>query len=192
MVVAIGHTHAAPPRIRDAIRAGAKLSTHLGNGSHALLPRHENYCWEQLAADELTASIITDGHHLPAPLIHCLFRVKRPGRLIVTCDASAWPACPPGITTGGPEAGSAARRQVVVPGTTFLGGSGVLTDSPTPAGPRRSKPDRRDRHGRHPRRAAAAAGAGAEGGDASRPDPLRAWPEEPFEVKETLIGGRPA
>src|SRR5262249_16780969 len=36
VVVALGHTAATPARIRDAIRAGARLSTHLGNGSHAL------------------------------------------------------------------------------------------------------------------------------------------------------------
>ena len=51
-VVAIGHTAAKPAQIRDAIRAGARLSTHLGNGCHAMLPRHDNYLWEQLAADE--------------------------------------------------------------------------------------------------------------------------------------------
>src|SRR5262249_39118557 len=55
VVVSIGHTNASGPRIREAIAAGAKLSTHLGNGSHAMLPRHDNYIWEQLAADELWA-----------------------------------------------------------------------------------------------------------------------------------------
>jgi len=58
IVVAIGHTAAAPREIRAAVAAGARLSTHLGNGSHAMLPRHENYLWEQMAADDLWASII--------------------------------------------------------------------------------------------------------------------------------------
>ena len=53
VVVALGHTAAAPARIREAVAAGARLSTHLGNGSHALLPRHENYFLEQLAADRV-------------------------------------------------------------------------------------------------------------------------------------------
>ena len=61
VVVALGHTAASGPRIRDAVRAGARLSTHLGNGSHAVLPRHENHIWEQLAEDELWASVICDG-----------------------------------------------------------------------------------------------------------------------------------
>ena len=37
------------PRLRDAVRAGARLSTHLGNGCSAVLPRHDNPIWEQLA-----------------------------------------------------------------------------------------------------------------------------------------------
>src|SRR5919108_4718121 len=75
-VVAIGHTAASGPRIRDAIAAGARLSTHLGNGAHAMLPRHDNYIWEQLAADDLWASLITDGFHLPPAVVKCMVRVK--------------------------------------------------------------------------------------------------------------------
>src|SRR5262249_52959558 len=53
VVVAIGHTAASGERLRQAVRAGARLSTHLGNGSHAVLPRHDNYIWQQLADDDL-------------------------------------------------------------------------------------------------------------------------------------------
>ena len=65
VVVALGHTNAAADDIQAAIDAGARLSTHLGNGAHALIRRHPNYIWEQLGADELWASLIVDGHHLP-------------------------------------------------------------------------------------------------------------------------------
>src|SRR5262245_23569629 len=61
IVVAIGHTAATPEEIRAAVDAGARLSTHLGNGSHAVLPRHPNYIWEQMAEDRLMASLIPDG-----------------------------------------------------------------------------------------------------------------------------------
>src|SRR5204862_4514975 len=88
LVVSLGHTAATGSQIRAAIAAGARLSTHLGNGSHALLPRHENYLWEQLAADELWASIICDGHHLPPAVVRCVLRVKTPARTVLTCDAS--------------------------------------------------------------------------------------------------------
>jgi N-acetylglucosamine-6-phosphate deacetylase len=51
VLVAIGHTAASAEQIRDAVRAGATLSTHLGNGLARVIPRHPNCLWEQLAAD---------------------------------------------------------------------------------------------------------------------------------------------
>jgi N-acetylglucosamine-6-phosphate deacetylase len=48
VTVSIGHTAATPKQIREAVAAGASMSTHLGNGSHLMLPRHPNYVWEQL------------------------------------------------------------------------------------------------------------------------------------------------
>lgn len=129
VVVAIGHTAAAPPLVRDAVKAGARLSTHLGNGSHAMLPRHENYLWEQLACDDLWASVITDGHHLPAAVVRCVTRVKTAARLIVTCDASSLAGLPPGrYQAWGQELEVRADGRVGVCGTPFLAGSGVFTD----------------------------------------------------------------
>ena len=64
--VAIGHTAATPQQLADAIAAGATLATHLGNGCPQMLPRHPNVIWELLAADAVLASVIADGHHLPA------------------------------------------------------------------------------------------------------------------------------
>ncbi len=52
-----------------AVKAGASLSTHLGNGVPLLLPRHPNIIWDQLAAEELFACIITDGIHIPDSFI---------------------------------------------------------------------------------------------------------------------------
>ncbi|MCI0460069.1 MAG: N-acetylglucosamine-6-phosphate deacetylase [Gemmataceae bacterium] len=129
VVVAIGHTAAHPVQIRAAIVAGARLSTHLGNGSHALLPRHENYLWEQLAADQLWASIICDGHHLPPAVVRCLLRVKTPARTILTCDASSLAGLPPGCyREWDQEFEVLPEGKVVVPGTSFLAGSWAFTD----------------------------------------------------------------
>jgi N-acetylglucosamine-6-phosphate deacetylase len=130
VVVSLGHTAANRDQIRGAIAAGARLSTHLGNGAHAMLPRHPNYIWEQLAADELWASLICDGHHLPPAVMQCMLRVKTPARTILTCDASSLAGLPPGrygewdqefeVQPGG---------KVVVPGTSYLAGAGVFTDA---------------------------------------------------------------
>lgn len=96
IVVAIGHTAASPRQIRDAVRAGARLSTHLGNGCAMMLPRHENCLWEQLACDDLMASIIVDGQHLPAALVRTIVRAKGLDRVILISDASPLAGQPPG------------------------------------------------------------------------------------------------
>src|SRR5258706_10905589 len=49
VVVSIGHTNATAQQIADAVSAGASMSTHLGNGAHAVMRRHPNYIWEQMA-----------------------------------------------------------------------------------------------------------------------------------------------
>jgi N-acetylglucosamine-6-phosphate deacetylase len=129
VVVALGHTAATPACIRAAITAGARLSTHLGNGSHAQLPRHDNYLWEQLAADELWASLISDGHHLPPAVLRCILRVKTPARTILTCDASSLAGLPPGrYREWDQEFEIVPTGRIIVPGTSFLAGSSVFTD----------------------------------------------------------------
>ncbi|MCI0637547.1 MAG: amidohydrolase family protein [Gemmataceae bacterium] len=134
VTVALGHTAASPGQIRDAVVAGARLSTHLGNGSHALLPRHENYFLEQLASDKLWASLICDGQHLPAGLVSIIERVKTPARLILTCDAGPLAGCPPGryrmwdqdfdVVAVGPST----ECKIVVAASGFLAGSWAFTD----------------------------------------------------------------
>lgn len=130
VVVAIGHTSATPAKIREAVQAGAKLSTHLGNGSHAMLPRHDNYIWEQLANDELWASFIPDGHHLPAAVVKSIIRGKTPSKCIITCDASSLAGLPPGLYREWEnEFEVLPGGKVIVPGTPYLAGSGVFTDT---------------------------------------------------------------
>ncbi|MDY3554932.1 N-acetylglucosamine-6-phosphate deacetylase [Gemmata sp. JC717] len=130
VVAAIGHTAATGQQIRDAVAAGARTSTHLGNGCHATLPRHDNYVWEQLACDDLRASIITDGHHLPATLIKCIVRAKGTARLLLTCDAGSLAGLPPGTySEWGTELEVLPSGKIVVAGTPFLAGSGHFTDT---------------------------------------------------------------
>lgn len=131
VVVSIGHTAAEPEHIAAAADAGATLSTHLGNGAHALLRRHPNYIWEQLADDRLAASIICDGHHIPASVVKVILRSKPPGRVILTCDASGYAGCSPGVYHG--ESGDVEVLDdgpIVVAGQRqYLAGSGVATDA---------------------------------------------------------------
>jgi N-acetylglucosamine-6-phosphate deacetylase len=87
VVVAIGHTDASEEILEDAFRAGARLSTHLGNGIGNDFPQHRNPFQKQLAMDGLMASIITDGIHLPDYVVKNIVRVKGSERILLGTDA---------------------------------------------------------------------------------------------------------
>ncbi|MGW7288147.1 N-acetylglucosamine-6-phosphate deacetylase [Streptomyces sp. NPDC054847] len=126
IVVAMGHTDASPAQVRAAARAGAALSTHLGNGTHAVLPRHPNHVWAQLAEDALTATFIADGHHLPADAFVAMVRAKGTGRAVLVSDSVALAGCPPGeyrTPVGGAVTVEPSGR-LRLSGTRLLAGSG--------------------------------------------------------------------
>jgi N-acetylglucosamine-6-phosphate deacetylase len=124
--VAIGHTGASPARIADAVRAGATLSTHLGNGCASMLPRHPNVIWEQLAEDRLLASFIVDGHHLPPATVKAMVRAKTPERSLLVTDAIAAAGMPPGVyRLAGQEVELSPEGRVAAPGAKNLAGSAL-------------------------------------------------------------------
>jgi N-acetylglucosamine-6-phosphate deacetylase len=96
VVIALGHMTADSAQIKAAVDAGARLSTHLGNGAHRMLRRHPNYIWDQMAEDRLHASLIVDGHHLPAEVVKTIVRAKSPERCILVSDFSGLAGLPPG------------------------------------------------------------------------------------------------
>jgi N-acetylglucosamine-6-phosphate deacetylase len=125
--VAVGHSAAAPQQVADAIAAGATLATHLGNGCAQTLPRHPNVIWELLAADDVHASLIVDGHHLPAATVKSMIRAKGSARTILVTDAIAAAGCAPGrYTIGSVDCELAADGRVSLTGTPYMAGS-VLT-----------------------------------------------------------------
>jgi len=97
VTAAIGHTAAPPDRIRAAVEAGARLSTHLGNASHPVIPRLRNYLWEQLAENRLMAGIICDGFHLPKSVVQVFTRAKGLDRLILVSDVAYLGGLKPGL-----------------------------------------------------------------------------------------------
>jgi N-acetylglucosamine-6-phosphate deacetylase len=124
LVVALGHHAATREQIHAAVAAGAILCTHLGNGAHSLLPRHPNYIWEQLAHDGLMASLILDGHHLPAAVAKSFYRIKGPARLILVSDAISAAGLAPGkYHLGGMEIQLMEDGVVRLSGTPYLAGS---------------------------------------------------------------------
>ena len=142
--VSIGHTAATPEQLGDAIRAGATIATHLGNGCAQMLPRHPNVIWELLAADDVCASVIADGHHLPASTLKSIVRAKRAERTILVTDAVSaagsraadrpkpeelrTAASRPRFTIGDVVCELAANGRVSLPGTPYLAGSSLTLD----------------------------------------------------------------
>ncbi|WKN30854.1 amidohydrolase family protein [Porifericola rhodea] len=94
--VAIGHTYANAEQLNSAVSAGASLSTHLGNAVPLMLPRHPNLLWEQLANDNLYASIIADGFHLPDSVLKVIMKVKG-GKCLLVSDATYFSGKAPGV-----------------------------------------------------------------------------------------------
>ena len=69
-------------------RAGASLITHLGNGAPPKLPRHNNVIQAGLLEDRLSASLITDGRHVPDEFIQLVLKTKGLDRVIVVSDVA--------------------------------------------------------------------------------------------------------
>jgi len=130
VVTSIGHTRATREQIGDAVRAGATLSTHLGNGADAVLPRHPNYIWEQLAEDKLAASFIVDGIHLPHSFLKVALRAKGVEHSVLITDAVMPAMCTPGpYRLGEVEVELREDQRVVLRGGTRLAGSSLRMDA---------------------------------------------------------------
>ncbi|MCP8939320.1 amidohydrolase family protein [Alsobacter sp. SYSU M60028] len=127
VVVSLGHTGVDPAAIHAAALAGATLSTHLGNGVAAVLPRHPNLIWAQLAEDRLSASFIADGHHLPDDTLKAMLRAKGLDRSLLVSDATALGGMPPGVydqAIGG-RVELTPQGRLGVAGTPYLAGAAL-------------------------------------------------------------------
>lgn len=130
VVVSIGHTNVSPEQIELAVEAGATLSTHLGNGSAALLPRLKNFIWKQLSDTNLKASIIADGFHLPPYVLDSFTRTKGKENIILISDAAALAGSPPGLYQWGDMTVEVfADGHMGLAGTTNLAGASLLLDT---------------------------------------------------------------
>ena len=97
ITVALGHQVATATDIERLADCGATLLTHLGNGAPSTIHRHHNSMWPSISEQRLTASIITDGHHLPTPFIKTVLRAKGAHGVLLVSDIAAVAGLPPGI-----------------------------------------------------------------------------------------------
>ncbi|GAB4251518.1 MAG: hypothetical protein Kow00109_27240 [Acidobacteriota bacterium] len=96
ITVSLGHHLADAACLREAVAAGARACTHLGNGIPNLLPRHPNPIWDQLAEEQLMIMVIPDGQHLPRSFLWVVFRAAGLDRVIAVSDAAPPAGLPPG------------------------------------------------------------------------------------------------
>lgn len=94
--VSLGHTNASEEQIDEAIRAGARFCTHVGNGAPLQMHRHDNIIQRLLARDELIACFIPDGIHLPRFALKNFVRAKPVGKYLFTTDAMSGAGAGPG------------------------------------------------------------------------------------------------
>jgi N-acetylglucosamine-6-phosphate deacetylase len=127
VLVSIGHTAASRDDILAAASAGARMATHLGNAAHDMLQRHRNYVYDQLGDDRLFASLIVDGHHLPAHLVRSFVRAKGLERTVLVSDAVQYAGLPPGVYDGGYRKFEVrADGYIGVAGEPRMAGSGIM------------------------------------------------------------------
>ena len=129
MVIGIGHTDASEEVLDAAVQAGARLSCHLGNASSKPPFHHQDPIQKQLAMDQLMASIITDGIHLPPDVVNHYIQAKGVDRIILTTDSMAGAGAPPGrYTLGDLEVEVGPDRAARLAGTSRLAGSTLTMD----------------------------------------------------------------
>jgi N-acetylglucosamine-6-phosphate deacetylase len=79
-----------------------------------------------LGSDELLASLIVDGHHLPPSTVRSMIRAKTPRRTVLITDAIAAAGCGPGsYRLGSVDVEVGVDRRVSLRGTPYLAGSAL-------------------------------------------------------------------
>jgi len=126
ILVSAGHTDAPLDVLREAEQAGVRLFTHLGNGCAKLLDRHDNILHRALSLEQVSYTLIADGHHVPWFVLREWIKHVGVERCVLISDAVSAAAAPPGRypvmdieVEVGPE------RKVTMPGTPYLAGSAL-------------------------------------------------------------------
>ncbi|PCJ60519.1 MAG: hypothetical protein COA79_08070 [Planctomycetota bacterium] len=86
--VSLGHACPNAEQVAEAVKCGATMVTHFGNGANPTIHRHTNPFWSFLAHDELSLGIIGDSFHLPADLIKTAYKVKGKEKIVMVSDCA--------------------------------------------------------------------------------------------------------
>ena len=96
VVVAMGHSDATFDQAKRAIDAGCRLAAHTFNAMRGLHHREAGLLGAVLLDRRVTAEVIADGHHVSAPALQLLWRLKGHGRTALITDCTAALEAPPG------------------------------------------------------------------------------------------------
>jgi N-acetylglucosamine-6-phosphate deacetylase len=91
VVAALGHTHASPDCIREAIERGLRHVTHLWNAMGPTHHRAPGVAGTALAEDRLSCDLICDGHHVDPAVVRITARALGE-RLVLITDRLDVPA----------------------------------------------------------------------------------------------------
>ncbi len=97
VIASVGHSQCSFENVREAVREGLSIATHIGNGCRQIIDRHDNPIVNILACSELGLSFISDGFHLPEAFIRMILRSRPVEKLYVVSDAVKFAGMPAGI-----------------------------------------------------------------------------------------------
>lgn len=95
-IIGAGHCEATREILPAAIKCGLQISTHLGNGVPQQLHKFNNSILWQLANDNLLASFIADGIHIPPDILKIYIRAKGIEKSILVTDGTSASCSTPG------------------------------------------------------------------------------------------------
>jgi N-acetylglucosamine-6-phosphate deacetylase len=95
--VSVGHCCPDSSVINEAVKRGASMVTHFGNGASPTIHRFKNPFWGFLDSDKLALGLVGDGFHLPPELVRTVLRVKGQESCFMVSDANIYSGCKPGL-----------------------------------------------------------------------------------------------
>ncbi len=95
--VTLGHCCPTTEIINEAVKRGARMATHFGNGVSPKIHRFKNPLWGLLDNDNITLGLVGDGFHLPAEVVRAALRIKGQEHCFMVSDANIYSGCQPGL-----------------------------------------------------------------------------------------------
>jgi N-acetylglucosamine-6-phosphate deacetylase len=95
--ITLGHCCPSTEIINEAVKCGAKMATHFGNGVSPEIHRFKNPLWGLLDNDNIKLGLIGDGFHLPPEVVRTALRIKGQDNCFMVSDANIYSGCQPGL-----------------------------------------------------------------------------------------------